>query len=170
MRKVLVTFIIISLLFLVIHADELTEKENPEKTDKGGKPAYCIELPFLNSTMNIMKDNLCLGCATGLPLAIMLVVGFVAFIIFLIVLIAVALAGGDTSSLGTGAIITMLTITGLSFIGGILVNILAPFYDYNTGETKRMWQSPAVILERVVGWGLAIGASVLIIWQISNNN
>ncbi len=168
MRKVLVSFIIITLLALIVHADELVEKQDDAKKDS--KPAYCLELSCLSSTMNIFKDNVCLGFASGLPLAIMLVVGVVALIVWIIIAVIIAIGGGDTSNMGEGAIITILTITGLSFIGGILVNILAPYWDYEKQEKHRMWDSPAVIVERVGGWALAIGLSALIIWNFTKNN
>lgn len=169
MRKVLVSLIIITLLFAIVHANELFEEQS-EDMQKESKPAYCLELSCLSSTMNIFKDNVCLGFASGLPLAIMLVVGIVALIVWIIIAVIIAIGGGDTSNMGEGAIITLITITGLSFIGGILVNILAPYWDYDKQEKHRMWESPAVIAERIAGWGLAIGLSALVIWNFTKNN
>ncbi len=161
MRKTLCLVIIFSLIMVIINADELSDK-------KTVKPGYCIELPFLNSSLNILKDNVCLGCASGMPLAIMIVVGFVALIILLFVWIVLALAGDKNPDFGSGAIAIIAVIGGVSFLGGIAVNILMPFYDYRDKTMKKIWSNPAVVIERTIGWIIAIGASFLLVKQISS--
>lgn len=163
MKRITIFLTIIALLFISVNADELAEKEQ-------NKPMYCIELPFLSSTLNVFKDNICMGMAAGLPIAIMIVVSVIALIVFFFVWLILSIAGADTSSVATGALITVLTLSGLSFIGGIAANILVPFYDYNDRTMKKIWANPVVIIERIAGWLISVGAGVLIIMSIVNNN
>lgn len=163
MRQILITLLVIGLLLMTVNADEIADK-------KDNKPPCCIEFPFLNSTLNVLKDNICMGMAAGLPIAIMLVVSVITFIVFLFVWLILAIAGADTSSVGTSAIVTVLALTGLSFVGGIAANILVPFYDYNEKTLKKIWENPVVIIERVAGWVISVGTGILIIMNISNAN
>ncbi|MFO8062215.1 MAG: hypothetical protein R6U31_04750 [bacterium] len=149
------------------------EEEYPEGS-KEANPPCCMELGFLNPSMNTVKDNICLGMIAGSPIGATIVISFVALIIFLIIMvIELIFSLGQSTVMADSferiAVPGFFTVLGISVFASIAMNLLTPYYDYEDKETHKPLSNPSVLLQRAGGCLISTGIGVLIVFLIAQN-
>ena len=195
MKRIIIFISIVCFIFMTVWAEspvfktddskpethsQLFESDNDktieEETEqvKESKPPCCIELGFLNPSMNSMKDNICLGMIAGSPIGATIVISFVALIIFLILMvIELMLSLGQSTVMADSferiAVPGFFTVLGISVLASIAMNLLTPYYDYEKKETDKPLKNPAVLIQRAGGCLISSGIGALIVYLIGQN-